>query len=209
MGFRNTSSLVVITAALLLVIFYVRPTLTTIGELQDQIFVYKDNADKVTEVNNRLQELRGEIRSLRQSDVVALETYLPTQTDVLQVMYDVENVANTTGMTVTEINSAEDGDRARAQPVDYENLGLSEEEIRVFETMQTVHSDEVQVSVVGTYENFKRFLAAIAVNNYPLEVVSLEFGRGAENDTDSGNAGSIQSYSLTLRTYAFNYLRNR
>lgn len=208
MGFKNTSSLTIIVAAILLAVFYIRPALTTVGELQDKIFVFKDNADKATEVNARLQELQNEIANLRQSDVIALETYLPTDADMLQVMYDVESIAQSSGLTVTEITAVETEETSTAQSTDFTNLDISVEERAMLESLQTVDNADVAVMLTGRYANFKQFLEQITVNQYPLDIIRLQFG--ADEGTAAGEINvSELNYSLVLRTYAFNYLRNR
>ena len=207
MGFKNTSAIVSIGAALLLGFFYIQPAITGIGELQDEIAVFKDNADKVTEVNNRLNSLMNEISSLRQSDVVALETYMPSSADVLQVLYDVETIAARSGLTIEAMSSGDQQEGSTVQESDIRNLDISEEERAAMEVLQSTESLDVEVTVTGSYDNLKYFLDRLAVNHYPIEVMSLSFG---ETGSDGGEAASgSQSYTLTLRTYAFNYLSNR
>lgn len=205
MGFKNTSAMAIIVAALLLGFFYIQPTFEAIGEIQDEIFVYKDSADKATEVNSQLNQLLGEIDSLRQSDVLALETYLPTAVGRLQVMYDVETLAQRSGLTIAEIFTLETEDVGGLQAEDIANLDIDPEEQAALLSLQQVEHVDTQVTVRGSYTNLKRFLDSLAANQYPLEVVSLEFSSESEVEQVVGP----QSYTLVLRSYAFNYLRNR
>lgn len=195
----------IIVAALLLGFFYIHPTFEAMGEIQDEIFVYKDSADKATEVNSRLNQLLGEIDALRQSDVLALETYLPTTVDKLQVMYDVETLAQRSGLAIAEIFTIETEDVGGLQAEDIANLDIDPEEQAALLSLQQVEHTDTQVTVRGSYANFKRFLDSFAANQYPLEIVSLEFSSESEVEQVVGP----QSYTLVLRSYAFNYLRNR
>lgn len=206
MGFKNTSSLAIIVAALLLVFFYIQPTFEAIGGIQDDIFVYKDSADKATEVNDRLNELQNEIDSIRQSDILALETYLPTSVDVVQVMFDIETMAEQSGMSLVEISSIENEEGTRRlQAEDITNLDVDPEEQAAIISLQQVEHTDIEVTVRGAYTNFKQLLDKLAVNKYPLEVVSLEFSSLSGEEQIVGP----RSYSLVVRAYALNYLRNR
>lgn len=197
--FKKSASIITILAAILLIALYIRPTLADVSDLQDEIFVYKDNADKISEINNRLNQLASDMGSLRQSDMLALETYLPDQVDSLQVMYDIESLAKLSNLEVVAIASvtAEESE-ALAEELSFEaDTDLASSSIRLNENT-TAH--DFNLTVAGDYNNLKTFLGRLANNHYPLDIVSLEFTRPED---------SQPTYDFIIRTYSFNYSYNR
>lgn len=197
--FNKPASIITILAAVLLIAFYLRPAIGDISELQDEIFVFKDNADKISEVNTRLNQLASDMDSLRQSDMLALETYLPDQVDSLQVMYDIETLAQLSNLNVISLSSvATEDQEALAEELQFE--GDTEAASSSVRLNENTNSTDFSLTAAGSYTSLKAFLERVTNNYYPLDIVSLEF--------ETPEEGPIQ-YQFTIRTYNFNYSHNR
>ena len=200
MGYKSITQIVLFITAVVLVLTYIQPTFIAIKETQDEIFQYSDASDKATELNAQLARLLGVEQSFRQSDMIALDEYLPTSLDDMEIMADVATMADASGIQVISLTS--------------EEVALPAEDI-LFEGERIVSDGtshlDVVLEVSGTYQGFKNMLRLIEQNKYPLEIVDLAFGDFSSDD-DATIVTSIDEleglYTMTLRVYAYSGIGN-
>lgn len=140
---------------------YVKPTFLNIGKIQDEIAAYIVELGKVSAVNQQLRDLNDQVLALPASDMSKLNTYMPDEVDEVKIVSDIFAMA--------------DEARVYAKTVKYN--GLSKAEFRSDaddkkDDKPITH--EISVDVTGTYEQAKKFLALLEINNYPLEVHDLK-----------------------------------
>ncbi len=141
---------------------HVKPTFLNIGKIQDEIASYKEELGKVSEVNQKLQTLNDQMLAISATDRQALETYMPDKVDEVKVVSDLFSIANEARVYAKSVkyNGNEKSSGRRGEVVEE---GKDDTPVE--------HS--IAVGVSGTYEQCKRFLALLEVNNYPLEVHDL------------------------------------
>lgn len=160
---------------------YVQPTFQSIGQIQDDIAVYKEEREKVQMVNERLDQLVERQSLVSSTEQAELFTYVPDEVDPIIIQRDLVQIAELSG--------------AIFEDVSYESGGSSQRGGDGSDTIASVsgvtaHSFSLAVS--GTYGQTLELLSLLERNKYPLEVTALEL---------SPVEGGFVSASLTLTTY--------
>lgn len=160
--------------------FYVMPTFNSIGEMQDDIALYKSEREKIEGVNMQLIELVNRLEGVPASDQRKLLTYLPDQVDSIAVSRLLQRMGVASGLLV--------------EAVSYEDVRLD----YVDDAEQSEMADypiphEFSMTVLGSYQQIKNFLSVLETNEYPLEVHQLDI---------SVVEGNFLEASLSVITYS-------
>lgn len=147
--------------AVAIVILYIQPAFLRIGETQDAIDQYKDERQKVAEVNNQLTKLIEKVNGISAADQRDLLIYMPNEIDNISVSRDIYNLALATNVELTEVSYIED-----------KKTEILEEEAVIEEVLPVPH--RFSVNIDGSYNDIKEFLGMLEQSNYPLEVHNLE-----------------------------------
>ncbi len=204
MGFKLIAQLTLIVAAVVILLTFIQPSLLQMKSTQDELFQYSEAVSKASQFNARLRELIGIRDSFAQEDMAALEKFLPTEIDSINIMRDIETVFNNNNVTITSLTADEPVD-----PV----TDIAVESPIIIESQQTMNGlayQDFKVTFVGTYWQLRDILFQTEMNNALLEVVELSFGASNQDDADDegdtpvvieGQDG-IYSFTITYRTYA-------
>ena len=172
---RNASVIVQVALfviALTIVWFYVYPAFTMVSEKQDRVSEYDEAIAEAQTANQLLDDLRQEIQSVDPTDQEALETYLPDSIDPIVVQRDLLAFVQRRDLELDDLTQA-----GEPEPIEEENR----------------YRSEFSVTVSGTYEEIKNFLADIENNNYPLHVEQVQL---------ESVGGNILRTDLTFNAYA-------
>lgn len=180
------TQLVILVISVGVIFTYTEPTFSKIGEVQDQISIYREERGKVELVNQTLQQKLATINSVSEEDLMRLRTYMPNQVDPLLVMRDLQFIGETSGLTIRDIE-----DDGPVQP--------QKSTSRFAATNDTAsaaagpHPYAFTLSVEGSYNSLKTLLDLLENNHYPLEVRSLNV---------TSNEGGFLSATLIVYTYS-------
>lgn len=143
--------------------FYIEPTLTNIGKLQDSTLTHSEEQKKITAVNQRLFSLTEEINAIPARSMSLLGTYLPSTFNHVSVSRDLSVMADLAGVELTTVQ--------------YDGVAeVTLDELNVNQPPPTEHL--FSVSVAGPYFQIKQFLTYLEQNNYPLDVKELSLTNG-------------------------------
>lgn len=174
------TQIVLITLAGAIIFTYVEPTFRSIGQIQDDITVYKEEREKVQEVNERLNELLDRKSLVSADEQERLFTYLPDTVDPIIVQRDLLEIVEQSEVIFEDVSydspSSAQGGGGTAQ-----NTAVT-----------GVSAHTFTLSLSGTYEQVLQLLWLLERNKYPLEITSLEL-----SPVEGGFIGA----SLTLTTY--------
>lgn len=166
--------------AIAILLLYIQPTVANIRAVQDEIAIYQSELDRVTDVNTLLGQHVEKINLLPLSDIQALERYLPTTIDEIAVMRDLQLLTTEVGVTLLELSyKGVDGGSASEGDVSLADAPV----VSAFE-----------LGVEGSYQDIKRLLGAIEVNNYQLTVDSVDMS--PEEDGNVNARLTLFAYSL-------------
>ena len=161
--------------AVAIVVLYVKPTFADIGKIQDAITQYKEEQNKVNEVNMKLAQFSSKVGSISAEDQTKLLTYMPDKVDSIAVSRDIYNMSLMAGVNIATIDY-KDSESDTSNDVKVVPAG-AEVDTKLEPVKHTFN-----ISLSGSYEKIKNFLGILEQNNYPLEVHDLEIVPGSEDD---------------------------
>ena len=168
--------------AIAIIITYIKPTITDIGVLQDQIDQTVKELDKVIEVKKKLEALTSQVEAISPKDKQALSNYLPEFFDEVIVLKDLEAITKLSGVNVKSLSYG--GESAIIDTETEANEGAVKK--------PTGHTFALDIS--SSYEEMKYLLLLLERNKYPLDIQNLSL-----TPTDGGLLGT----SLEVRTYSY------
>ena len=154
------TQIIMLGLAIGIVFAYVQPAFSTIGEIQDDISVYRAERDKVSGVNQQLQQLLDKMLAIPAQDRVALLTYIPDTVDDVAVSRDLQSMAESAGLILRTV-----------APTQTTNMNMQLDAERSATVPTTRYA--FQITVEGSYQQIKAFLLLIEKNNYPLDIQTL------------------------------------
>jgi hypothetical protein len=156
---------------------YIKPTVEKIAVVEDQTALYKEEAQKVSEVNQLLAQKLSVVDSITPADKDNLVRYLPDAIDDIAVMKDVVAIFNIAGVDVSDIT--------------YEPAELSSRADQKI-LVPGVVAHDFTLSATVSFDELVSALRALEVNNYLLQVTSLKL-----TPDDTG----LLKMGLTLTAY--------
>jgi hypothetical protein len=165
-----------------IIITFVNPTFSEIGEQQDDILVYQTEQQKVSGVNNQLSSLITSLNNVASDDYRRLLTYMPDEVDTIAVARDLSLVSRQAG--VLYISAVSRGVVTNANSPDNAS---SQDFIQPKEHM-------FSLNVEGTYDTVKNLFALLEQNNYPIEVQNVNVQK---------KGGGLLSVEIGLSVYAY------
>jgi C4-dicarboxylate-specific signal transduction histidine kinase len=176
------TQIIVAVVAVAIMITYVRPNLTRIGEIQTNIAKYEEEQTKVDAVNSQLRSLVSRVDSIPTDDNLALLAFMPDAVDNISVPRDINAIAALAGVELDQVIFKSEMDDI-----------FLDENGQQLPNSPNAHS--FTVSFNSSYEDFKNFLSLLQRNHYPLEVYDLKI-----DPSDESQGLDIE---MNLVTYSF------
>jgi len=164
-----------------IIITFVNPKFSEIGDLQDDIAVYQAEQQKVAGVNAQLSSLINVLDGVAPDDQKRLLRYMPDEVDTISVVRDLKIISDEAD--VVYISAASTGIGVPAS--EREEVG------RAVFVAPRVYS--FSLSVEGTYEQVKNLFVLLEQNNYPIEVKNMSVQK---------KTGGFLSVDIDLSVYA-------
>lgn len=180
---RTLSPFLSIIVAIVLFVFFIKPTYYEAGALRDDAREYHEAVSSYKEFTTILQE-KIEEKEKNSSEEEKLNLLLPEETDSAQLLVDLKSLANRNGLLFGNIIVVE-GEAL--------NTEAGNEEGSIDERTMLVPTD-ISFELIGTYTQFKSFLEDLESSQVLFEVTALTF--------DTTEQKMFQQFSLTVRTYA-------
>ena len=202
MMFRTIRPIIMILIAVGLFFSYIQPTFTDIRSIQDETNDYTETIAKAEEFNQLVRSLVDRKNSFTPNELARLEAYVPDTIDGVSVMSDIQTLVSGSGLLLESVSESE-----WIEPSDREiTEGISDlidpEDADLFELDEDIESNDrtesgteylvkhFSVSALGTYEQFKVFVADLERSLTPIEMMVTGF-----STTESG----LNSYVMDLR----------
>ncbi len=159
---------------------YVNPTYTgPVAALRDDIKSYDNALMAAKQFEEKEQQLiarRGEISA---ADTKRVEAFLPDSVDNVQLILDLNALAQRSGITLSNFDVVMPGAQNESNQI-------------MLESESPVQELELSLSATGSYAAFKSFLLGTELSLRPLDLVSLNI---------SDSATGVYSYEMTYRIY--------
>ena len=186
---RTITPIFSIIIALLAFFFYTKPMFAGIQLLEGETKQYEEATENAIKLNSELKSKLDKKRSYSSSDIERLNALVPTEINEINVLADLNEITRKHNMLLGNISvENSDGDRAGggggavlestgSKNVSYEDIAHT----------------EITFSLIGTYEQFKAFLADIEQSLVLMEVTNIGFASG-ESD--------LQQYEVSVQLFA-------
>jgi Tfp pilus assembly protein PilO len=173
---------VTILIALGLFFGYVNPTYTgEVARLHAEIESYDHALAAANEFKKKQSELTEERAKISDADIARLERYLPDGVDNVQLILDLDALANRSGVKLSDFEiDVSDDTNSGGEPA---GLPVAAE---------TVESITLGVSASGTYASFRTFLSGVEKSLRPLDLVALDI-----SDSETG----VYTYNMIFAIY--------
>ena len=150
-----------VVVAVIIVIMYIQPKVTSIREIQDLTNSYETETENVSKVNEDLKSKIAAIEAINPQDTKALERFMPDIVDDIAVLKDISTILE-------------------SQSISQYEIGYKGNTLSVAPTAET--SNEYQSAVAyffsaqfeTTYAQLKTILSQIETNDYLLQVSNLK-----------------------------------
>lgn len=190
------TQILMVVLAVGMLFFYVRPTMTEIGLIQDSILAYQEERAKAESVNAQLAALVSEVNSISAANMKALSTFMPDTLDDAAVMRDIHTMAELSGVVLTDIKYS-----PGISDVTYTAEGVAVPSGPVRHDFTT--------ALTGEYENIKTFLSTIERNNYPLEVYGFKLTSiNSRTDVEEAEVEETTTLKADLTLVTYSHLRD-
>lgn len=163
-----------------IILTFIQPALTRIGDTQDEIVATQDELNKINEVQASLADLINRANSISLKDRTLLRTYLPDYVDEVLVLKNISEIATQAKIELTDL--AYGGQIANAN-----------NSAAVANATPAVVTHTFDLSFISSYESVKDLFALLETNNYPLDIQSLSI---------KPDDGGLLHVDLTLQTYS-------
>jgi hypothetical protein len=172
---------------------FVMPTFSEIRGVQDETAEYALALENAYQSKQRLDSLVNTMEGYSAQEQYRLDLFIPNEIDIVRLSYDLEMLIEKQGLFLNTF-TVEDEEKI-PDPVST-SAALSDSAADEFGTAiteeRTVASQDMVISLSGTYPQFKAFLASVEQSAQLIDVVSVSF-----ENTDS----DIIQFEVTLRTY--------
>ena len=163
-----------------IIITFVQPTFTKIGEMQDDIVVYQTEQAKVSQVNAQLSALVNTLNNISSDDQRRLLTYMPDEVDTISVVRDLSIISQEA--EVIYISAISTG----------EGVPPADDAVNQTDVVQP-QKYTFNLSIEGQYEQIKRLFTLLEQNNYLMQV---------ENVSVQKTDGVLLAVSIDLSVFA-------
>ncbi len=181
---RTITPIFSIIIALVIFFFYTQPQFELIKQVQGQTEDFEEAASKAKQLNDELSRKLSEKRNYPPEVLKRLDALVPTTIDEVRILNDVSEIARKYNMLFGNIDVANNEVEQTAETAEGKGTSVS---------YDSIASAEIEFSLIGTYEQFKSFLADLEQSLVMLEVTNINFTTGE---------GSLQQYSITARVFA-------
>jgi len=180
------AQIAMVVVSIAIIITYVEPAFGEIGEVQDSIAVYREEREKVSQVNAQLSSLLQTQKSVSLVDQNKLLTYMPDKEniDTIAVPRDLALIALQAGVLYRSAAFAGTTDAPQSTTDQASTPGALTELPKPY---------NFTFAVEGTYTQLKNLFRLIEQNHYPLEVTELSI---------QNIEGAFLSVDMQLTTYA-------
>lgn len=181
---RTITPIFSIIIAFVIFFFYTKPMFAEVKVLQGQTTEFNSAAKKAQELNAELSKKLTAKRSYNPQNLERLDALVPQSIDEVKILTDLSEIARSHNMLFGNISvsnsdgkSSSKGTTEPTQTVKYSDIA----------------GTEIDFSLIGTYDQFKTFLADIEKSLVMLEITNISFSAGE---------GTLQQYSVTAKVFA-------
>lgn len=188
---KNLITIVIILAFVAVVIFLDIPIVQSVLNSRKDIV---SNQNLLSERESFIKTIENLIDKYKNNEEVLknLDNILPGDSDVPDLLVQIEALANAGGIVVKDVNIAVVDDKEASKAAAARTGGVAQE--KVPSNYKTISID---LTATGDYSALKKFLQAIEENMRLIDVDSISFSGKTQGSS------SLFDFNITLRTYYY------
>lgn len=186
---RTITPIFSIIIALVIFFFYVKPEFVDIKAKQGEAEQYEEAAKTASALNGELAALLAKKESYGVGDLERLDALVPTTINEVKILTDLSEIARSHNMLFGDIKVTNGDPGVGTLAPEATQEGVAEQKV-VYTDFRT---SEIAFSLIGTYEQFKAFLADVEKSLVLLEATNIVFDAGE---------GNLQQYGVSLRAFS-------
>jgi hypothetical protein len=187
--FRTLTPVLSILAALAIFFLFIRPQYADVQAVRQETDAYKQATQDYTSFQEKIDGLESKHENVSVIDRDRLDMFVPKQLDITQAFVDLESLVRQHSMLFGNVQVMEDTTAASVEEglVEYDEMGNP-----ITPSLEPEHAD-LGFAVIGTYAQFKEFLAALEQSLTLFEVTHIE---------TEVQEGSFMQFDMTVRIYS-------
>lgn len=202
---RFISSILFLAISALLFFFFIDPMYGDVKELRTNVATYNAALSNSTDLQKTRDDLVGQYKEIKEADREKLSRLLPSTINNIELILEIEKIANLHGMPVGDIK------------FDSTNMVTNKDDSKKTDTTTVAESNPsdylaygifpVDFTVEGKYDTFISFLKDLENNLRLVDIKSISFSVPARSSSSESTTGgnsidpSIYRYSLKIETY--------
>lgn len=181
---RTLTPVLSVIIAIILFIFFVHPKYNEIVTVQAEIAEYENAILKYNNFTNNLEAKLAAKKNRSALDNEHLDRLVPDEIDETQLLVDIESLAKRNALLFGNVDVINGG---------AELIRNTRNEVAAVEESDELKTVDISFEVIGTYEQFKAFLADMEKSMTIFEVVEMKI------DVDDS---AFQQFAVTVRVYS-------
>ena len=190
-----------IIAALL---WFAWPTYGEIKDLIQEIGTKEETLEKkqklivdIEKLVNQYEDIAGRVSKVFYA--------LPNEAEIPNVLVQLEALASENGMIFESSSFSKTQQSAQNKTTSGNSAAPSSETAEQQDTIEQIKSVSMDISLTGSYENFKNYLRSLENNIRIMDITSVNFSSSSGSSGDSSEkeeeVSDIFSYSVQLKVY--------
>jgi Tfp pilus assembly protein PilO len=180
-------------------IFFIglNPLFNNMTEVKREVKAYKEALDSSSELQLIRDSLIEKYKNIKKEDKDRLNQFLPTNIDNIELILEIERIANLSGMPIENFVSNNEDSNKNLKDVDLDGSMLDSLE------NSTYGEFPFEFSVKGRYETFLNFLKELELNLRLINVKEIKISVPTSSSSTSGPVTDVNvyNYSLKIETY--------
>ena len=204
---------ILIGIAITVFFMFANPIYSEIGGLRAQVASYDEALSNSKALKNEIDKLTAKYNAIDRDDLIKLQKLLPDNIDNIRLILEIEQIALPYGMALKDVKYNATNDPAKGAGAG--GGAGTEGAPAVLQGGGTAIAGgkdygawDLSFSTTGTYDNFLRFTRALESNLRIVDISSIQFSSGTENNgSSSASSGSPSSareaykYDFKIKTY--------
>lgn len=190
--FKSLTPTLSVLAALALFFFFINPRMDAVNVLRVEIGTYQSTIQRYNTFNQKVQTLLAAKENISVADRERLDRMLPVRADGTRTLVDLETMAKANGLFFGNV-VAEKSEPILLPETAMQYLGAEDQ------GKLMLMRNPISFEVIGTYDQFKRFLDQLESNLELMEITDMTLTSATDN---------FQQFSITLQTYSWDTIDN-
>lgn len=166
----------------------INPTWEQIKGVQSEVYRYDTAINDAKSLIDQRDALLDRLNALPQADRDRLLKVLPDSVDNVRLALDIDAIASSLGVSLSQIDVAVSQDQAQST-ASSANKGLGD---ALSPTTEAYDQVDISFTVEATYQDFKAFIVALEKSLRLVEITEISFTR---------TEGDLYTFDVTLTTF--------